>query len=57
MVDLEDYIPDYVQAKNIPGVTIEITHRALGGKIEPIRQAIHLEFNYREGNQPAGGNQ
>jgi len=33
-----------------PDVAVEIAHRALGGKIEPIRQAIHLEFNYREGN-------
>jgi CubicO group peptidase (beta-lactamase class C family) len=31
-----------------PDVAVEIAHRALGGKIEPIRQAIHLEFNYRE---------
>jgi CubicO group peptidase (beta-lactamase class C family) len=31
-----------------PDVALEIAHRALGGKIEPIRQAIHLEFNYRE---------
>ncbi len=33
-----------------PDVAIEIAHRALGGKIKPIRQAIHLEFNYGEGN-------
>jgi CubicO group peptidase (beta-lactamase class C family) len=33
-----------------PDVAVEIAHRALGGKIEPIRQAIHLEFNYGEGN-------
>ncbi len=33
-----------------PEVAIEIAHRALGGKIEPIRQAIHLEFNYSEGD-------
>ena len=32
-----------------PDVAIEIAHRALGGEIEPIRRAIHLEFNYREG--------
>jgi CubicO group peptidase (beta-lactamase class C family) len=31
-----------------PDVAIEIAHRALGGKIEPIRRAIRLEFNYRE---------
>ncbi len=29
-----------------PDVAIEIAHQALGGKIEPIHQAIHLEFNY-----------
>jgi hypothetical protein len=33
-----------------PDVAMEIAHRALGGKIEPIRQAIHLEFNYNEGD-------
>ena len=33
-----------------PDVAIEIAHRALGGKIEPIRRAIHLGFNYGEGN-------
>ena len=33
-----------------PDVAIEIAHRALGGKIKPIRQAIHLEFDYGEGN-------
>jgi CubicO group peptidase (beta-lactamase class C family) len=31
-----------------PDVAMEIAHRALGGKIETIRRAIHLEFNYRE---------
>jgi len=31
-------------------VAIEIAHRALGGKIEPIRRAIHLEFNYGKGD-------
>lgn len=30
-------------------VAVEIAHRALGGKIDPIRQAINLEYNYREG--------
>ncbi len=30
-----------------PDVAMEIAHRALGGKIEPIRRAIHLGFNYR----------
>lgn len=29
-------------------VAVEIAHRALGGKIEPVRRGIHLEFNYRE---------
>ncbi|MCK5314380.1 MAG: serine hydrolase [Anaerolineales bacterium] len=29
-----------------PDVAINIAHRALGGKIEPLRQATHLEFNY-----------
>jgi hypothetical protein len=33
-----------------PDVAAEIAHRALGGKIKPIRRAIHLEFNYSEGN-------
>jgi CubicO group peptidase (beta-lactamase class C family) len=33
-----------------PDVALEIAHRALGGKIEPIRQGLHLEFNYREGD-------
>jgi CubicO group peptidase (beta-lactamase class C family) len=30
-----------------PNVAVEIAHRALGGKIEPIRRAVNLEFNYR----------
>ncbi len=29
-----------------PDVAINIAHRALGGKIEPLRRATHLEFNY-----------
>ena len=33
-----------------PDVAIEIAHRALGGTIEPVRRAIHLEFNYSEGD-------
>ena len=33
-----------------PDVAVEIAHRALGGKIESIRWAIHLELNYREGD-------
>jgi CubicO group peptidase (beta-lactamase class C family) len=31
-----------------PDVAVEIAHRALGGKIDPIRRATHLEFNYRQ---------
>jgi hypothetical protein len=31
-----------------PDVPLEIAHRALGGKIEPIRRGMNLEFNYRE---------
>jgi len=30
-----------------PDVAVEIAHRSLCGKIEPIRPAIHLDFNYR----------
>ena len=30
-----------------PNVAINIAHRALGGKIEPIRQAANLGFNYQ----------
>lgn len=33
-----------------PDVAVEIAHQALGGKIEPMRRAIHLELNYREGD-------
>ena len=29
-----------------PDVAIEIAHRALGGAIEPVSRAIHLEYNY-----------
>jgi len=32
---------------NKPDVAIEIAHRALGGKIDPILSGSHLEFNYR----------
>ena len=28
-------------------VAVEIAHRALGGKIEPIRRGISLGYNYR----------
>jgi CubicO group peptidase (beta-lactamase class C family) len=31
-----------------PDVALEIAHRALGGKIEPIRRAMNGEFNYNE---------
>ena len=30
-----------------PDVALAVAHRAVGGKIEPIRRAIHLQFNYR----------
>ena len=30
-----------------PDVALEIAHRAVGGRIEPIRRAIHLQYNYR----------
>jgi CubicO group peptidase (beta-lactamase class C family) len=33
-----------------PDVAIEIAGQALGGKIEPIRRASHLQFNYHEGS-------
>jgi hypothetical protein len=33
-----------------PDVAIEVAGRALGGKIDPIRRASHLQFNYREGS-------
>ncbi len=32
-----------------PDVALDIAHRALGGVIDPVRRATHLEFNYREG--------
>ncbi len=28
-------------------VALEIAHRALGGQIESIRQAIHFKYSYR----------
>jgi CubicO group peptidase (beta-lactamase class C family) len=37
-----------------PDVAIEIAGRALGGKIEPIRRASHLQFNYHEESQSRG---
>ncbi len=30
-----------------PDVAVEIAHRALGGRMEPIRRAVHLQYNYR----------
>lgn len=33
-----------------PDVAIEVTEWALGGKIESIRRALHLQFNYRQGS-------
>jgi CubicO group peptidase (beta-lactamase class C family) len=30
-----------------PVVAIEVAHRALGGPIEPLLRASHLDFNYR----------
>jgi CubicO group peptidase (beta-lactamase class C family) len=30
-----------------PDVAIEVAHRALGGQVEPLLRASHLEFNYR----------
>jgi hypothetical protein len=30
-----------------PDVAIDIAHYALGGRIDSIRHASHLEFNYR----------
>jgi CubicO group peptidase (beta-lactamase class C family) len=33
-----------------PDVAIEVAGRALGGKIEPIRRASHLQFNYQAGS-------
>ena len=32
-----------------PDVAIKIAHRALGGSIDPILRASHLEYNYSEG--------
>jgi CubicO group peptidase (beta-lactamase class C family) len=33
-----------------PDVAVEIAHRALGGRIEPILRAVHLGFNYEAGS-------
>jgi hypothetical protein len=32
-----------------PDVALEVAHRALGGQIEPMRRAIHLDFSYSAG--------
>jgi hypothetical protein len=31
-----------------PDVAVEIAHRAIGGSIEPLRMAIHLQYDYKE---------
>jgi CubicO group peptidase (beta-lactamase class C family) len=36
-----------------PDVAVEIAHRALGGKMEPIRRAVHLQYNYRGSGEHA----
>jgi hypothetical protein len=33
-----------------PDVAVEIAHRAIGGSIEPLRMAIHLQYDYKEQN-------
>ena len=33
-----------------PDVAVEIAHRAIGGSIEPLRMAIHLQYDYKERN-------
>jgi hypothetical protein len=33
-----------------PDVAVEIAHRAIGGCIEPLRMAIHLQYDYKEQN-------
>ena len=33
-----------------PDVAVEIAHRAIGGSIEPLRMAIHLQYDYNEQN-------
>ena len=33
-----------------PDVAVEIAQRALGGEMEPVRRAIHLQYNHREGS-------
>ncbi|MDH3251761.1 MAG: beta-lactamase family protein, partial [Ignavibacteria bacterium] len=37
-----------------PEVAIDLAHRALGGKIDPIHRGSHLEFDYREGTRRNG---
>lgn len=36
-----------------PDVAVTIAHRAIGGKIEPLLRAIHLQFNFRGESEPA----
>ncbi|MFC1636324.1 serine hydrolase domain-containing protein [Planctomycetota bacterium] len=33
-----------------PDVAVEIAHRAIGGSFEPLRMAIHLQYDYNEQN-------
>jgi CubicO group peptidase (beta-lactamase class C family) len=33
-----------------PDVAVEIAHRAIGGSVEPLRMAIHLQYDYNEQN-------
>ena len=33
-----------------PDVAVEIAHRAIGGSIEPVLMAIHLQYDYKEQN-------
>ena len=33
-----------------PDVAVEIAHRAIGGSIESLRKAIHLQYDYKEQN-------
>jgi hypothetical protein len=30
-----------------PDVAVTIAHRAIGGKVEPLLRATHLEFNFK----------
>jgi len=31
-----------------PDVAVEIAHRAIGGSVEPLRMAIHLQYDYKK---------